>query len=510
MLIMIFFVFVTDKPLTCQEILALCLVADYTATQRILVKPVYEFLYKEDNNAYQQSRLAPPVANHDMKAPSLTDFHYLQSQYENYGNPQQQRLLPYGNSVFSMSTPELGHSPSDTYSPRYIEQTLKPPSPRSPGYPSTKLVDTRNTSESIGVRLCDPPTPGNAEAPLEEPAAYDRPRKGSVPFIHEASKPSKSAVARRSEPMLAQSAAALWPTDSSPHPDQCSSCGADDTSLHPPAQLWAVPPATVRKKKDEKRYWGERPPADVVCQNMDQYFDDHDLDKEIVVEQPCSRRYTKSIRVVAREASQKYRRKDTNIVRRKSTKLWGQRVVEVKPGLQSVKEQVSMNMTHCHDNQKPVQWIRGKFIGKGSFGRVYLAFNVATGEVIAVKQVEVGSKLNPNASEVEDALYQEIAMLQDLDHDHIVQYLGYGRDDSEGVVNIFLEYVSGGSIASRLALHGGLEESVVRHFTRQICLGIAYLHSKNILHRVRGPFIQHFLSFTHSHYVRISKLQTFL
>jgi mitogen-activated protein kinase kinase kinase len=34
------------------------------------------------------------------------------------------------------------------------------------------------------------------------------------------------------------------------------------------------------------------------------------------------------------------------------------------------------------------QWVRGELIGKGSYGRVYLALNVTNGELMAVKQVE--------------------------------------------------------------------------------------------------------------------------
>lgn len=214
---------------------------------------------------------------------------------------------------------------------------------------------------------------------------------------------------------------------------------------------------------------------------MEQYFDSQDLDKEVPIEPTV----TKSIRLVAREASRKY--KSRTMLRRKSTKLWGHKVTELKSRsaqviarLPSVSEHISLT------NQ--VQWIRGKLIGKGSFGRVYLAFNVATGEVIAVKQVEIpktaSDLLNEQQHDMVEALYQEIMMLKDLDHENIVQYLGYGHDEAEGVIHIFLEYVSGGSVASRLTLHGAFDEPLTKYFTRQICSGLEYLHKRHILHRV--------------------------
>jgi serine/threonine protein kinase len=207
---------------------------------------------------------------------------------------------------------------------------------------------------------------------------------------------------------------------------------------------------------------------------MEQYFDSQDLDKEVPVAA-----VTKSIRLVAREASRKYSNK---MLRRKSTKLWGQKVTELK----ARSAQVIARLPSVSESQ--VQWIRGKLIGKGSFGRVYLAFNVATGEVIAVKQVEIpktaSDLLNEQQHDMVEALYQEIVMLRDLDHENIVQYLGYGQDKAEGVIHIFLEYISGGSVASRLTLHGAFDEPLTKYFTKQICAGLEYLHKRHILHRV--------------------------
>lgn len=252
--------------------------------------------------------------------------------------------------------------------------------------------------------------------------------------------------------------------------------------------LWAVAPQKLSPVHRE--YWGERPPAEIVFKHMEDYFDSHDLDKEVEVVEPNARKrltHTKSIRLVAREASRKY--SSQRMVRRKSTKLWGQKVIEVKSlqRLPSVSEHIQLSHTADDNNINPVQWIRGKLIGKGSFGRVYLAFNVATGEVIAVKQVEIpktaSDLLDQDQHDRVASLYAEIMMLRDLDHENIVQYLGYGQDDAEGVINIFLEYVSGGSIASRLALHGAFDELLTAYFTRQIVSGLEYLHSKHILHR---------------------------
>lgn len=143
-----------------------------------------------------------------------------------------------------------------------------------------------------------------------------------------------------------------------------------------------------------------------------------------------------------------------------------------------------------------IKWIKGRGIGKGSFGRVFHALNAATGEMLAVKVIDLppAKKLGPSAGanmgrkrgDMIKELYREIELLKDLDHDNIVQYLGF-KASSESI-NIFLEYVSGGSIASVLMRTGPFDELYAATLIRQTVRGLAYLHSCNILHRVSGPW----------------------
>ncbi|KAK5734556.1 mitogen-activated protein kinase kinase kinase [Elasticomyces elasticus] len=137
------------------------------------------------------------------------------------------------------------------------------------------------------------------------------------------------------------------------------------------------------------------------------------------------------------------------------------------------------------ERQPTFKWMRGQLIGKGTFGRVYLGMNTTTGELLAVKQVEVNPKA-PNADpsrirEMVKALDMEIDTMQHLDHVNIVQYLGCEK--KEFSISIFLEYIPGGSVGSCLRKHGKFEEPVVSSLTRQTLNGLAYLHSEGILHR---------------------------
>jgi len=138
---------------------------------------------------------------------------------------------------------------------------------------------------------------------------------------------------------------------------------------------------------------------------------------------------------------------------------------------------------YLDENMDTPEWMKGTLIGSGSFGSVYLALNSRTGELMAVKQVEMptNAKEDPRKQSMIDALSREIALLKDLQHPNIVQYLSSNKEND--CFNIFLEYVPGGSVAAMLNNYGPLPEPLVRNFVRQILQGLAYLHGKNIIHR---------------------------
>jgi mitogen-activated protein kinase kinase kinase len=137
------------------------------------------------------------------------------------------------------------------------------------------------------------------------------------------------------------------------------------------------------------------------------------------------------------------------------------------------------------DSWDNVKWMQGALIGQGSFGSVYLALHAVTGELMAVKQVEVPSNSNSILDKKKEsmvaALKREIDLLRDLQHENIVQYLGSNSDAEH--FNIFLEYVPGGSVAAMLNSYGQLHEPLIRNFVRQILAGLSYLHGRDIIHR---------------------------
>ncbi|CAI0546591.1 unnamed protein product [Linum tenue] len=112
------------------------------------------------------------------------------------------------------------------------------------------------------------------------------------------------------------------------------------------------------------------------------------------------------------------------------------------------------------------RWKKGKLLGRGTFGHVYVGFNSESGEMCAMKEVTLFS---------DDAKSRESAK-------QLMQV-----DDK---LYIYLEYVSGGSIYKILQDYGQLGELAIRSYTQQILSGLAFLHSKSTVHRdIKGANI---------------------
>nr|AZL94781.1 NPK1-like protein [Colobanthus quitensis] len=143
-----------------------------------------------------------------------------------------------------------------------------------------------------------------------------------------------------------------------------------------------------------------------------------------------------------------------------------------------------------HEEDSSIRWRKGELIGCGAFGRVYMGMNLNSGELLAVKQVLIASsgaskeKTQAHIKELEE----EVKLLKNLSHPNIVRYLGTAREDE--ALNILLEFVPGGSISSLIGKFGSFPESVIRMYTKQLLLGLEYLHKNGIMHRdIKGANI---------------------
>ncbi|XP_058690235.1 mitogen-activated protein kinase kinase kinase kinase 3 isoform X7 [Poecile atricapillus] len=132
-------------------------------------------------------------------------------------------------------------------------------------------------------------------------------------------------------------------------------------------------------------------------------------------------------------------------------------------------------------------------IGSGTYGDVYKARNVNTGELAAIKVI----KLEPGQRKCsfycisgEDfaVVQQEIIMMKDCKHPNIVAYFGsYLRRDK---LWICMEFCGGGSLQDIYHVTGPLSEQQIAYVSRETLQGLYYLHSKGKMHRdIKGANI---------------------
>jgi mitogen-activated protein kinase kinase kinase len=131
-----------------------------------------------------------------------------------------------------------------------------------------------------------------------------------------------------------------------------------------------------------------------------------------------------------------------------------------------------------------IRWQQGKLIGRGAFGSVYLASNMDTGTLMAVKEIhfqDVAGLLPSLYKSIKD----ELSVMEMLRHPNIVEY--YGIEVHRDRVYIFEEYCQGGSLANLLDLGRIEDEMVIQMYALQMLDGLVYLHSRNVVHRDIKP-----------------------
>ncbi|CAK4692980.1 unnamed protein product [Aphanomyces euteiches] len=135
----------------------------------------------------------------------------------------------------------------------------------------------------------------------------------------------------------------------------------------------------------------------------------------------------------------------------------------------------------CVDDQGRLStrtYIRQRFLGKGGFARCYEVVCNTTGAKFAGKIVEKASLVKTKARL---KFSSEIRIHKMLLHPRVVEFKHYFEDESN--CYMLLELCTHQSLSDLLRRRKRLTEHEVRYYIKQLVEGIAYLHSKCVIHR---------------------------
>ncbi|CBZ25395.1 putative protein kinase [Leishmania mexicana MHOM/GT/2001/U1103] len=142
----------------------------------------------------------------------------------------------------------------------------------------------------------------------------------------------------------------------------------------------------------------------------------------------------------------------------------------------------------CNDTLKLIdrfQILMDVPLGQGSYGKVFRAWDEVTGCYLAAKELPLDSSKAYSVA-VREVL-QEYTVLTELSHPNIVRVVAFMV--MKETARIYMEWMPSGSLQDVLRHHprGVLREGVVRRYARDVVSGLAYLHSRGVIHRDVKP-----------------------
>jgi len=123
-----------------------------------------------------------------------------------------------------------------------------------------------------------------------------------------------------------------------------------------------------------------------------------------------------------------------------------------------------------------------ELVGMGGMGVIYKAIQQGLDRTVALKVLQPQHGQDNESSARFETEARAISM---LNHQNIVQIYEYGK--TKDVHFFAMQFVDGENLAQRIARHDVMPLAEIMDFSKQICRGLRYAHSMNIIHRDIKP-----------------------
>lgn len=124
----------------------------------------------------------------------------------------------------------------------------------------------------------------------------------------------------------------------------------------------------------------------------------------------------------------------------------------------------------------------GKPLGKGKFGRVYLAKERTSGFVCALKVLH---KSELQQGGVQKQVRREIEIQSNLRHPNVLRLYGHFHDSKR--IFLILEFAGRGELYKHLRKENRFPEWKAAQYIAQMAAALKYLHKKHVMHRDIKP-----------------------